>query len=141
MYLGTGLTMWHWGQTLGCTTCSEIGCAPVGWVARDVATRLRGEIGIFYWDQWRQCADELGILWLYVEDTMSRPAMLLDGAILIRSDMDPVKEARWAWHEIGHHLLHDGDMEWWRALPGGQYFIAKAERQADEFAEFFPVWN
>lgn len=43
----------------------------------------------------------------------------------------------WFWHECGHIMLHPGNV----LSDTRCILIGKQERQADEFAATFPVWD
>lgn len=113
----------------------------VGWIVEDACQRLYTEIGRYQWDQWELAARALGLSVIVATAGPVPPACLIDRTIIIRGGLDPQTTAFLAWHECGHHVLHAGDPSQWRQWFGGAHIMAKYERQANEFAEEYPVWE
>lgn len=125
-------TLSKYSNILGCT---------VGWIVHDTCNRLYGEIGRYRWDQWRCAAAALGIEVVVIDSKLAPPACLYRNTICLRGGFDDETTAWLAWHELAHAVLHAGSPDSWRDMIGGVHLLNKFERQADEFAETFPVWE
>lgn len=102
---------------------------------------LRSVYGHFSYVEWPVCAQHLGIQ-IYCTTRQFCGAFLLDRIMLIPSNVPPSVIALYAWHELGHAILHIGNREYIRKmLVGGEHILRRFERQAWEFALIFPVWD
>lgn len=111
------------------------------WVALEVARRLRRSLGAYRGDEWEACAEELGIRCRRVDLPIDQPAMLIDRTLFLHSRLPAPEAAWWAWHELAHHVMHPGNVQFWDALAWGHLVVSKQERQAWEFAVLFPLWG
>lgn len=111
------------------------------WIANDRAQRAREEFGAFHAHDWRSFLIVIDIDLIETDLPASLPAFVYNDTIVIRRGLHPLLAAWWAWHEVGHLMLHAGDRRFWRARPQGEITLAKFERQADEFAATFPIWD
>lgn len=113
----------------------------MGWVAEDVARRLRSSLGTYHWYEWDACCDALGLQCVIVPRQLDTPALLINNTVVVRAGFTS-KETAWLfWHEIGHAVMDPGGSSWWYQQPGGVHNVNKFERRADEFAKTFPIWN
>lgn len=113
----------------------------MGWVAGDCADRLRGKAGWYRWDQWRSFCWLYGIQVVETDLPAWLDAVHVGRSVCVRLDLPPLDKARWVWHEVGHIVMHPGNCWYWDRLPWGHLVLSKQERQADEFAATFPVWE
>lgn len=113
----------------------------MGWIVRDAVVRYREEIGTFRGHEWRRCAERVGLEVVVIDLGPLTPAAIVHGTLFISSKLPPRLRALWAYHEIGHHLLHVGNYRFWQSLPGGESLTKKYERQAWQFAFLFPRWQ
>lgn len=118
----------------------------MGWIVHDAVNRLRCEVGTYRWDQWKECADTVGVRIITLDADIAAwlgcdPAALVGRIVLVKDERDPVRIARNVWHEIGHRLLHAGGSDAWLCKPNGEILVRKFERQAREFADLFPIWD
>lgn len=113
-----------------------------GRVPRDRMVRLRERYGVYHQRHWRVFAGSIGLQVYTVCHPISMAAVLLDGALLVRVGIPSQLTALYAWHELGHAVLHTGNREYWRTqFIGGNYLLRRFERQAWEFALLFPIWD
>lgn len=113
----------------------------MGMVVHDVVVRWRRRTGLLLAGEWALMLDALE---LDVErcDLGGRIfAAVVDDCVYLDERLTGPFAAWCAWHEIGHVVLHVGGPMWWRSRPQGHITLAKYERQADEFARLFPVWE
>lgn len=113
----------------------------MGMVAEHAAIRLREFYGVYRASQWDVFLDARALDQWYDELPAGVPAFLADGCVFIQRGMTADATAARVWHEVGHWALHAGDRDFWRSRPQGDITVAKFERQADEFASLFPVWE
>lgn len=113
----------------------------MGWIVKDACDRLWGEIGRYHWDEWCEVASTLGLEVVIVNQGPVPPACLIGRTIYVRGGLCDQMTARLVFHEVGHAVLHAGTPQDWRAMPGGTHVLHKFERQAEEFAALFPVWD
>lgn len=112
----------------------------MGWVIRDAVIRLRGELGIYYWYQWRVCLRDIGCKLVWTPESDPSRGSINCRTIYIRRGMSKEETAEVAWHEISHRLLHAGTTRFWSSRPGGHLVVQRFEIQATEFANTFPIW-
>lgn len=113
-----------------------------GWVACDVADRLRSWAGLYRWDEYDLFAHDVGIVIRERHDMpVWLPAFHVHRIVFLRRGQSIKERARHAWHEIAHILMHPASFHFWESLPWGHLMIGKAERQAWEFVDAFPVWD
>lgn len=115
--------------------------APVGWVVRDRCIRLEYEIGRFDWHDWERAVHLLGLSVVITRHGPLPPELLHGDTIIVRHGFDARLTAFLVWHAIGHHVLHAGVQAAWASMDSGSLLVAKQERQANEFASYFPVWS
>jgi len=113
----------------------------VGVVVECVVTRARARYGIVRAASWPEFAQHLRLSVHTAPLPESFDAIIRGSTILIRRDLTAEGSAYAVWHEIGHVMLHAGDWRWWETRPQGHITVARFERQADEFARQFPVWE
>jgi len=112
----------------------------LGWIVEDIVVRVRRLFGPFRALDWPAFLDLIGLQCRRVAE-LPVPALLYRGTILVRAGLDDWTTAWWIYHEAGHFLLHCGDQREWRDLACGDLILAKQERQAMEFATYFPDWG
>lgn len=113
----------------------------MSYVVEDVVARCRTTFGVTPAWEWQRFLVAIGFDW-YEDDLPERvPALLCDDFIVLQRGMTQAEQARQVWHEIGHRELHVGDRDWWYSRPQGHITVAKMERQANEFADTFAVWE
>ena len=113
-----------------------------GWIAGDVADRLREWSGMYRWDEYEAFADDVGITIRERRDMPDwLPAFHVHSVVFLRPGQRTSETARHAWHEIAHILMHPVSFHFWESLPWGYLMIGKAERQAWEFVDAFPIWE
>lgn len=113
----------------------------MGWVIEDVVARLRAEIGPYRREEWRQFLAAIGLAYDFDYLPERCNAVLCDGEVIFRNGISDDETIDAAYHEGGHHLTVVGDMRWWATRPQGHITVAKFERQANDFARLFPVWD
>lgn len=108
------------------------------WIAEGVARRAYRRFGGYLADEWRAFGQPLGVRF-ELSDRLPEwlPALRVERSIVLRRGMPAGETAWWAWHELAHVLLHPGNL----LAPVGWPLPAKQERQADEFAARFPLWD
>lgn len=110
-------------------------------VASLCADRLRNNLGSFWADEWSDCASRLGLQITTGKLPRELPTMTLLGWVILNEDLTDFEQAVWAWHEIGHWVMHAGKVDWWATRPQGDVTVRKLERQATRFAIVFPIWE
>jgi hypothetical protein len=113
----------------------------MGWVVEDCIQRLRKSLGCFRYDQWPDCAEQLGLTVTFFDLPCHVQAYIIKGHLIVSTRWHRIVQARAAWHEIGHYLLHAGSFHWWMTRPQGNLTVTKFEVQANLFAERFPIWS
>lgn len=113
----------------------------MGIVVDDVVSRIRQLTGPVYAHDWEWFLDLMELDVWRCDLPAEVPAFLHDDCIYIARGLDRASAAPWIWHEIGHAVLHAGGPGWWRTRPQGWITVARFERQADEFARRFPIWE
>lgn len=113
----------------------------MGWVVDDIIRREWGRPGVYDADEWRLFLVEHGLQYRLVDLPTGVSAFIYCNLIIIQRGLSRVETARLAWHEIGHWACHVGDWQFWHSRPFGASTLRKMERQAEEFAERFPVWD
>lgn len=115
------------------------------YVVMDVVERLRERFGVIHADQWREFLEACGLTLYMLDLPPSIEAVVVDTAIILNTALDPRRRSELAFHEVAHYWLHAGNLEtfWRHALSGaqGELTVAKFERQANDFARLFPVWD
>lgn len=112
-----------------------------GWVPAAVAARCRATLGLYRGHEWERCAVEIGLRVVQYDLPSWLPAMRIAGALFLSQRLPEAEKAKWAWHEIGHAMMHAGNFQFWDTLPWGHLVLSKQERQAWEFAAAFPIWG
>ena len=112
----------------------------LGWIVEDVMVRVRQRFGSFHALDWPLFLDRIGLQHRHVSE-LPFPAILSRRTILVRCGLDAWTTAWLVWHEATHFFLHVGNQFDWLALSCGDLILAKQERQACEFARFFPDWS
>jgi hypothetical protein len=114
----------------------------MGWIVAEWVARAWITLGLFHALEWPRFL-ELHNLQFRVSDDLpdAIPALLICRTIIVRAGLDDWTTAGFVWHEAGHHLLHCGNQWDWREMACGELILAKQERQAEEFARFFPDWS
>ncbi len=113
----------------------------MAWIVEDVVTRLRADIGPYRRREWRQFLAAIGLRYDFDYLPERCNAVLCDGEIIFRNGISEDELIDAAFHEGGHHVTVAGDVRWWRSRPQGELTVARFERQANEFAALFPVWE
>lgn len=113
----------------------------MGLVVTDVVWRIRQRTGWVHAHEWDAFLETLGVDVFRWDLPETIPAFFHGDCIYIAQRIDPLAAQRYIWHEIGHAVLHAGGPAWWIARPQGYLTVARFERQADEFARLFPVWD
>ena len=106
-----------------------------GIIARELAT------GAYMGHEWQRFCGDYQIEWDVIDLPGSLPAVLYNETILLRRGMRPLETAWYAWHEIGHFVIHVGNQRFWQSLVCGDLIVRKQEAQADYFAVTYPVWS
>lgn len=109
----------------------------MGCVIESVAARQWALHGTHMGWEWNDYAERLDLRCVITNLPDWLPAYYYDRVIYLRRGMDAYEIAWWAWHEIGHYLMHPGNL----LAPMGDYNLNKIERQADVFAATFPHWD
>lgn len=104
------------------------------------AVRIRRQFGTYSAEEWSLFLHDHGMWWAE-EEIMPVRAVVAGNLVLIRGGLTPFERAFVVWHEVGHAMLHPGDAEWWLTRPQGRITVAKIERQANDFAWLFPIWE
>lgn len=110
-------------------------------VVNDVVSRIRQRRGWYYAHEWERFADHLGVTVWRCDLPLTVPAFLHGDCMYLSRYIEPQYVALVAWHELAHHVLHAGGPCWWLTRPQGYITVARFERQADEFAATFPIWD
>ena len=98
-------------------------------------------LGLVRAEDWEAFLARIGVPLVELPLPAAVPAFTLNGVIFLDRDLSNCEKARWAWHEVGHLLLHVGSCDWWASRPQGNMTVKKWEWQAREFARSFPVWE
>jgi len=112
-----------------------------GWIATEAAKRLRQHYGTYNATQWESFLEARNLDQWFDELPVGINAFLADDCVYIQRGMTTIDTARRVWHEVGHWALHAGEYTFWLSRPQGYLTVAKFERQANEFAASFPVWE
>lgn len=113
----------------------------MGWMVEDVVSRLRADIGPYRRREWRQFLKAIGLRYTFDYLPEEYDAILFNGKVIFRNGLSEEEIIDAAFHEGGHHMTVVGDVRWWRSRPQGYITVAKFERQANEFAALFPIWE
>ena len=113
----------------------------MSFVVEGVVLRARARYGLVRASGWQVFADYLRLKVFIAPLPAGFDAIIHDDTILIRHGISATEAAYAVWHEIGHSMLHAGDWRWWLTRPQGYITVARFERQADEFAATFPIWD
>lgn len=116
----------------------------MGWIVDDVVLRIRAAKGKYRAHEWERFLIDCGLRIVIVDLPPNITGMVVDDVVILQRGMPTVATARRAFHEAGHFFLHEGNGEFWRSRLGGlqgDLTVSRFERQADEFADKFPVWD
>lgn len=113
----------------------------MGMIVDDIVWRIRQLTGPVYAHEWEWFIDLMELEMWRCDLPEHAPAFLHNDCIYIGRGIDPFVSAPYIWHEIGHAILHAGGPLWWAKRPQGRLTVARFERQADDFARLFPVWD
>lgn len=113
----------------------------MSYLIQDAVARYRVAYGICRADDWERFIEVLGIRCFEDDLPANIPAVIGDNIIIIQRGMTHDSKARRVWHELSHWFLHVGDRDWWMRRPQGHITVARFERQANEFAASFPIWD
>lgn len=114
----------------------------MGWVVRDIVYRWRRQFGRYSASDWTQFAEDIGLsIRRYDLSRVQRKAFIYKRTVVIDQNISEVAQMFVAWHELGHHVCHVGNQEWWARRPCGNLIISKREHQAIEFVMLFPAWD
>lgn len=113
----------------------------LSWMVTDTIIRTRERYGRFGGDEYYLLASLLGLTIETRRLPVKLPAIVCDSTIVLSDRLSSTAQAWYAWHEVGHFLMHEGDRRALRSHPEGRAMMGKYERQADEFADRFPDWT
>ena len=109
----------------------------MSWIVEGVMRSVYQSAGPFWADEWRACGRQLGVRFEVVPLRGDIVAFHVGTIIFLDVDLSPRDMAWWAWHELAHVLMHPGSI----MAPIGDQLPEKQERQANEFAAIFPLWD
>lgn len=112
-----------------------------GWVATEVARRLRATFGVYHWSEWLALCRECGVVVVRKPLPAFAPAFRAGRCIFVAWNLSMRDTALAVWHELAHIFMHPGGWQFWDGLPWGYLVLGKQERQADELALLLPDWS